>query len=166
MNKIYGVRIRRDLIRKFLFLEQNSLYYYQKPRKAVALLHFWLQFKQFCISTKLRSTLKCEIVPQVHILKKNCLTGLGVIPAPFFFALIANFIQFFRHILLFSFCREKVIMKMRKHKGVQDMTPKQKILAIRLSEKLSKNPDYSKYLGIEIKKTKRTKKEVLQNCLK
>ena len=31
------------------------------------------------------------------------------------------------------------------------MTPKQKILAIRLSEKLSKNPEYAKYLGIEIK---------------
>ena len=24
-------------------------------------LHFWLQFKKFCFSTKLRSTLKCEI---------------------------------------------------------------------------------------------------------
>ena len=46
------------------------------------------------------------------------------------------------------------------------MTPKQKILAIRLSEKLSKNPDYSKYLGIEIKKSKRNRMEVLQNCSK
>ena len=46
------------------------------------------------------------------------------------------------------------------------MTPKQKILAIRLSEKLSKNPDYAKCLGIEIKKPKRNRKEILQNCLK
>lgn len=41
------------------------------------------------------------------------------------------------------------------------MTPKQKILAIRLSEKLSKNPVYSKYLGIEAKKSKGNNKEDL-----
>ena len=46
------------------------------------------------------------------------------------------------------------------------MTPKQKILTIRLSEKLLKNPDYSKYLGVEMKKSKRNNKEVLHNCLK
>ena len=43
------------------------------------------------------------------------------------------------------------------------MTPKQKILAIRLSEKLSKNPDYAKCLGIEIKKSNRNNKEALHN---
>ena len=31
------------------------------------------------------------------------------------------------------------------------MTPKQKILAIRLSEKITKNPEYAKNIGIEIK---------------
>ena len=46
------------------------------------------------------------------------------------------------------------------------MTPKQKILAIRLSEKLSKNPDYAKCLGVEIKKSKQNNKEVFNNCLK
>ena len=43
------------------------------------------------------------------------------------------------------------------------MTPKQKILAIRLSEKLSKNPDYAKCLGIEIKNLKQDNKEALHN---
>lgn len=31
------------------------------------------------------------------------------------------------------------------------MTPKQKILAIRLSDKLSKDPEYAKRIGVEIK---------------
>ncbi|MBQ6624827.1 MAG: hypothetical protein IIX39_03305, partial [Clostridia bacterium] len=31
---------RRVLIRKFLFLKQNSLYYHQKPRKATSLAAF------------------------------------------------------------------------------------------------------------------------------
>lgn len=41
------------------------------------------------------------------------------------------------------------------------MTPKQKILAIRLSDKLAKNPDYAKCLGVEIKRknTNSKKKE-------
>ena len=55
---------RRSPIRQYLFLEQNSLYLCQKPRKATALLHFWLQYKKFSILTKLRSTLKCEIIVQ------------------------------------------------------------------------------------------------------
>ena len=61
IKTIHPKGIRRVLVRKFLFLDQNSLYYHQKSRKSAALLHFWLQFKQFCFSTKLRSTLKCEI---------------------------------------------------------------------------------------------------------
>ena len=43
------------------------------------------------------------------------------------------------------------------------MTPKQKILSIRLSEKLSKNPDYAKSLGVEIKKSNQNNKEDLNN---
>ena len=31
------------------------------------------------------------------------------------------------------------------------MLPRQKILAIRLSEKIAKNPDYAKKIGVEIK---------------
>ncbi len=38
------------------------------------------------------------------------------------------------------------------------MTPKQKILRIRLAEKIAKNPDFSKTIGIEIKQ-KNYKKE-------
>lgn len=33
------------------------------------------------------------------------------------------------------------------------MSPKQKILAIRLSEKISKMPEYTKNIGVEIKKS-------------
>lgn len=33
------------------------------------------------------------------------------------------------------------------------MTPKQKVLAIRISEKISKMPEYAKNIGIEIKKS-------------
>ena len=56
--------IRRHPIRQYLFLEQNSLYLAGKPRKATALLHFWLRYKKFSVLTKLRSTLKCEIIVQ------------------------------------------------------------------------------------------------------
>ena len=56
--KKHPLSIRRAPIRKYLFLEQNSPYYCQKPRKAAALLHFRLQYKQFLVLTKLRSTLK------------------------------------------------------------------------------------------------------------
>ena len=49
---------RRLPVRQYLFLEQNSPYFCQKPRKAIALLHFWLQYKKFYVLTKLRSTLK------------------------------------------------------------------------------------------------------------
>ena len=43
-----------------MFLEQNSPYFCQKPRKAPALLHFLLQYKKFSVLTKLRSTLASE----------------------------------------------------------------------------------------------------------
>ena len=49
---------RRHPVRKYLFLDENSLCFCQKPRKASALLHFWLQHKKFSYLTKLRSTLK------------------------------------------------------------------------------------------------------------
>ncbi len=49
---------RRLPVRQYLFLEQNSLYFHQKPHKATALLHFWLQYRKFSVLTKLRSTLK------------------------------------------------------------------------------------------------------------
>ena len=39
------------------------------------------------------------------------------------------------------------------------MLPRQKILAIRLSEKIAKNPDYAKKIGIEIKNNNHQKKE-------
>ncbi len=38
------------------------------------------------------------------------------------------------------------------------MTPKHKISAIRLSEKISKNPSYAKHVGIEIKKSQQKEK--------
>lgn len=38
------------------------------------------------------------------------------------------------------------------------MSPKHKISAIRLSEKLSKNPSYAKRIGIEIQKTPKKEK--------
>ena len=37
-----------------------------------------------------------------------------------------------------------------KHKGVLKMSPRQKILAIRLTERLAKNPDYARTIGVEI----------------
>lgn len=37
-----------------------------------------------------------------------------------------------------------------KHKGVTDMSPRQRQLAIRLSEKIAKNPEYAKNIGVEI----------------
>lgn len=38
------------------------------------------------------------------------------------------------------------------------MSPKQKILAIKLSDKLLKKPDYAKAIGIEIKNTAKKEK--------
>lgn len=38
------------------------------------------------------------------------------------------------------------------------MSPKHKISAIRLSEKISKNPSYAKCVGIEIQKTQKKEK--------
>lgn len=38
------------------------------------------------------------------------------------------------------------------------MSPKHKISAIRLSEKISKNPSYAKSIGIEIKKSQQKEK--------
>ncbi len=35
------------------------------------------------------------------------------------------------------------------------MSPRQKILAIRLTEKLAKNPDYAQTIGVEITNTKK-----------
>ena len=35
------------------------------------------------------------------------------------------------------------------------MSPRQKILAIRLTEKLAKNPDYAQTIGVEISNTKK-----------
>lgn len=40
------------------------------------------------------------------------------------------------------------------------MSPRQKILAIKLSEKIAKNPDYAKSIGIEIKTQKQKKRRV------
>ena len=57
-------KVRRHHIRQYLFLKQNSLYLCQKPRKATALLHFRLRYKNFSVLTKLRSTLNCEIIVQ------------------------------------------------------------------------------------------------------
>jgi len=42
------------------------------------------------------------------------------------------------------------------------MSPKQKILAIKLSEKIAKNPDYAKSIGVETI-NKRSNKERKQN---
>ena len=39
------------------------------------------------------------------------------------------------------------------------MLPRQKILAIRLSEKIVRNPDYAKKIGVEIKNNNYQKKE-------
>ena len=39
------------------------------------------------------------------------------------------------------------------------MLPRQKILAIRLSEKIAKNPDYAKKIGVEIKNNNTTRKQ-------
>ena len=35
------------------------------------------------------------------------------------------------------------------------MSPRQRILAIRLTEKLAKNPDYAQIIGVEITDTKK-----------
>ena len=35
------------------------------------------------------------------------------------------------------------------------MSPRQKILAIRLTEKLAKNPEYARTIGVEITNTKK-----------
>lgn len=43
------------------------------------------------------------------------------------------------------------------------MSPRQKLLAIKLSEKIAKNPDYTKSIGIEIKKVNQNNKEVVQH---
>lgn len=66
-----------------------------------------------------------------------------------FTSLIA--IQFFR--------RKGYYIDTTKHKGVFMMSPRQKILAIRLSEKLAKNPDYAKSVGVEIKSKKKSDKK-------
>lgn len=47
-----------------------------------------------------------------------------------------------------------------KHKGVLLMLPRQKILAIRLSEKIVKNPDYAKKIGVEINNNYNQKRRV------
>ncbi len=39
------------------------------------------------------------------------------------------------------------------------MLPRQKILAIRLSEKIAKNPEYAKKIGIEVKNKKNNIKQ-------
>ncbi len=39
------------------------------------------------------------------------------------------------------------------------MTPRQKLLAIRLSEKIEKNPAYAKSIGIEIQNKKNNSKD-------
>ena len=39
------------------------------------------------------------------------------------------------------------------------MLPRQKILAIRLSEKIAKNPDYAKKIGVEIKNNNTKRKQ-------
>lgn len=36
------------------------------------------------------------------------------------------------------------------------MHPKQRIMAIKLGEKIAKNPDYAKHIGVELKSRKRT----------
>ena len=41
------------------------------------------------------------------------------------------------------------------HKGVLHMSPRQKILAIRLTDKLAKNPEYARTIGVEITNTKK-----------
>ena len=46
----------------FCFSGQNSPYHCPKPRKAPALLHFGLQYKDFCFPTKPRSALKREFL--------------------------------------------------------------------------------------------------------
>lgn len=40
------------------------------------------------------------------------------------------------------------------------MLPRQKILAIRLSEKIGKNPDYAKKIGVEINNNYNQKRRV------
>ncbi len=47
-----------------MFLEQNSLYFCQKPPKATALLRFMASIQKFSVLTKLRGALKFEIVLQ------------------------------------------------------------------------------------------------------
>lgn len=38
------------------------------------------------------------------------------------------------------------------------MSPRQRILAIKLAEKITKNPDYAKHIGIEIKNKREKEK--------
>ena len=42
-----------------------------------------------------------------------------------------------------------------KHKGVLHMNPRQRMLAIKLTEKLAKNPEYARTIGVEITNTKK-----------
>ena len=39
------------------------------------------------------------------------------------------------------------------------MNPKQRILAIRLTEKIAKNPDYAEHIGVQLKRQKNKKTE-------
>ena len=42
-----------------------------------------------------------------------------------------------------------------KHKGVLHMSPRQRMLTIKLTEKLAKNPDYARTIGVEITNNKK-----------
>lgn len=60
--------------------------------------------------------------------------------------------MYFTALIVIQFFRQKgYYIYTEKHKGVLKMSPRQKVLAIRLSEKISKNPAFAKSIGIEIK---------------
>ena len=61
--------------------------------------------------------------------------------------------MYFPALIVIQFFKQKsYYIDIDKHKGVLKMLPKQKILSIRLSEKILKNPDYAKSIGVKINK--------------
>lgn len=65
---------------------------------------------------------------------------------------------FFALIVIQVFAKKSYHIDTTKHGGVLPMFPKQRILAIRLSEKIEKNPDYAQKIGIEINNKKNQKR--------
>ena len=61
--------------------------------------------------------------------------------------------------MLFRFFDKSGMIQTQRHKGVLKMTPRQKLLAIRLSEKIKKKPAYAKSIGIETKNKNNNSKD-------